>query len=99
MPHETLVMVYCAYFHSIMNFVIIFGGNSHYNINFLGYKKVITIITGSKNKDVCCDMFRKFNVLTLQSQYIFSLLCFIIMSRDQYKLNSDILGRNRRQKF
>jgi len=27
MPHETLVMVYYAYFHSIVNFVIIFGGN------------------------------------------------------------------------
>ena len=56
-------------------------------------------MTGSNNKDSCCDLFRKLNILTLQSQYIFSLLCFIVMSRDQYKLNSDILGRNRRQKF
>jgi len=41
--------------------------------------------------------FRKLNVLILQSQYIFSLLCFVIMNGDQYKLNSDIHGRNTRQ--
>jgi hypothetical protein len=28
---------------------------------------------------------------------IFSLLCFVIMNRDQYKLNSNIHGRNTRQ--
>ena len=66
---------------------------------FLGYKKVISIITDSKNKDSCCDLFRKLNIVTLQSQYIFLLLCFIIMIRDQNKLNSDILGGNRRRKF
>jgi hypothetical protein len=41
--------------------------------------------------------FRKLNVLTLQSQYIFSLLCFVIMNRDQYKLNPNIHSRNTRQ--
>jgi hypothetical protein len=99
MPHKTLVMVYYAYFHSIMNFVIIFGGNYYYNINIFRLKKVIRIITGSKNKDSCCDLFRKLDILTLQSECICSLLYFIIMSRDQYKLNSDILGRNRGQEF
>jgi len=82
-----------------MDFVVILGGNSHYNINFFRLQKSNKIITGSKNKDSCCDLFRKLNIVTLQSQYIFLLLCFIIMSRDQNKLNSDILGGNRRRKF
>ena len=59
-------------------------------------KKVVRIITGSKNKDSSCCLFRKLNIPTLQSQYIFSLLCFVIMNRDQYKLNSNIHGRNTR---
>jgi len=91
-------MVYYAYFHSIMNFVFIFGGNSHYNINIFRLKKrkkVIRIITGSKNKDSCSDLFRKLNILTLQFECICSLVCFITMSRYQYKLHSDTLGEIR----
>jgi hypothetical protein len=70
------------------------GGNSSYNINiFLLQKKVIRIITGSKNKGSWHNMFRRLNILTVQSQYIF----FIIMNRDQYTLNSDIQGINMTQ--
>jgi hypothetical protein len=36
---ETLLMVYYAYFHSIMNYGIIFWGNSSYNINIFISKK------------------------------------------------------------
>ena len=32
---ETFLMDYCDYFHSIMNYGIIFWGNSPYNINIL----------------------------------------------------------------
>ena len=39
MLRETLVMVYYAYFHWIMDFVVILGGNSHYNINFFRLQK------------------------------------------------------------
>ena len=79
-----------------MNYGIISGGNSPYSINILGCKNV-RIITGSKNKDSCHDLLRKPNIHNLQSQYIFSLSCFIIMKMDQYNLNSDIHGRNMRQ--
>jgi hypothetical protein len=51
---ETLLMVYYAYSHSIMNYSIIFWGNSSYNINiFHLQKKVIGIMTNTRNRNLC----------------------------------------------
>jgi len=96
LPHKTLVMVHYAYFNWIMNYGIFGGGNSPYSINifWLQKKKVVWIITGSKNKGSCHNLFRGLNILTVQSQYVYF---FIIMNRDQYTLNSDIQGINMRQ--
>jgi hypothetical protein len=35
-------------------------------------------------------------ILPLQSQYIFSLLLFVVNNKDQFKSNSEIYGRNTR---
>lgn len=59
--------------------------------------KVVRIITGSKNRGSCHDLFRRLNILTVHSQHIFLLLCFIIMNRDQYMLNYDNHGINVQQ--
>jgi hypothetical protein len=95
---ETLVIIYYAYFHSIMNYGIICWGHSSYNINiFRLQKKAIRIITNSRNRDSCRDLVKTLKILPLQSQYIFSLLCFVVKNMDQYKVNLDIHGRNTRQ--
>lgn len=70
----------------------------NYGIIFYCKKKVVRIITGSKNKSSCHALFRSLNILTLQTQYIFSLLCSIIMNRDKYMLNSDIHITKMRQR-
>ena len=100
MSEETLVMIYCAaYFHSIMNYCIIFGGNSSYSINIVRLqKKAIRIIKNSISWDSCRDLFKTLKILPLQSQYIFSVLCFAVKNMDQYKVNSDIHGSNTRQR-
>jgi hypothetical protein len=100
MSQETLVMIYCAYFHSIMIYGIIFWGNSSYGINiFRLQKKVIRIITNSRNRDSCRDLFKTPKILPLQTQYIFSLLCFVVKNMDQYKVNLNINCRNTRQSY
>jgi hypothetical protein len=55
-------------------------------------KQVLRTITDSKNKN-SCDLFRKLSILTLLSQYVFSL-CFVVMNRVKYMLNNDINGSN-----
>jgi hypothetical protein len=80
-----------------MNYGIIFWGNSSYSVNISRLqKKEIRIITNSRNRDSCRDLFKTLKILPLQSQYIISLLCFVV-NMDQYKINSDIHGRNTRQ--
>jgi hypothetical protein len=50
MTQETLKMVYYAYFHSIMNYELIFGGNSSHSVKIYKIQKnIIRIITGCLN--------------------------------------------------
>ena len=37
----------------------------------------------------CRDLFKKLNILPLQSQYIFSLLMFVVKNRDLLRSNSE----------
>jgi hypothetical protein len=95
---ETLLMVYYAYFHSIIRHGIIFWGNSSYAINvFYLQKRMIRIITGVGNRTSCKQSFIALKFLTLPSLYIYSLLCFVVDNMDQYCFVSDIHNRNTRQ--
>ena len=81
-----------------MTHEIKFWSNSSYSNKVLNLqKRVLGINTGSMSKDSCRDLFKNLNMLTLPSQYIFPLLCFIITNRDQHMFNSGIHGINARQ--
>jgi hypothetical protein len=41
-------------------------------------KKIIRIMTNAKPRDSCRDIFKKLEIMTLFSQYIYSLLLYII---------------------
>ena len=45
---------------------------------------------------ICHKLFRQLNILLLQSQYIFSLLVFIIKNRDQFLSISEVQDINTR---
>jgi len=79
MSQETLRMVYFAYVHSIMSYGIILGGNQpHSDKIFKIQKRVIRILTNSRARDSCRELFKKLEILPLHSQYIFSLSIFVI---------------------
>jgi len=76
---ETLRMVYFAYIHSIMSYGIILRGNQPYSDKIFKIKKrVIRIITNSRMRDSCRELFKKLEILPLYSQYIFSISIFVI---------------------
>jgi hypothetical protein len=69
---KTLIMIYYAYFHSLMNYGLIFWGNSLYCIHvFRLQKKVIRIITSTRNRESCRSWFKRLKILPLQLQYIY----------------------------
>jgi hypothetical protein len=88
---EILRMVYFSYFHSIMSYGIIFWGNSHSSINvFKIQKRIIRIMTKSSKCDTCRTLFKKLGILPLPSQYIYSLLLFVVTNKQLFLLNSQI---------
>jgi len=63
---ETLRMVYFACVHSIMSYGIILGGNQpHSEKIFQIQKRVIRIITNSRARDSCRELFKKLEILPL----------------------------------
>ena len=94
---EALKTVYFATVHSIISYGIIFWGiSTNSKIIFKTQKRIIRIITNSTNRDSCRDLFKKLGILPLQSQYIFSLLIFVVKNKDLFKTNSDIHSFNTR---
>jgi hypothetical protein len=71
---------------------------SQYKI-FKTQKKIIRIIAGCRSRGSCRDLFKNLKILPLPSQYILSLLLFVIYNRDKFKVNSDVHNINTRQKY
>ena len=80
-----LKMIYFAYFHSIMSYGIIFGGNSADNDKiFKLQKRAIRIMTNSNSRTSCHELFKELGILPLCSQYILSLALFVAKNMDDF---------------
>jgi hypothetical protein len=71
---ETLLMVYYAYFHSIICYGDILWDNSSYASNVFYLQKRTIRIAGIGNRTMCKQSFIALKILTLSSLYIYSLL-------------------------
>ena len=90
-------MIYFAYFHSIINYGIIFGGNStECKKVFLAQKKIIRIMTGSRPRTSCKPLFHSLGILTEPSQYILSLMKFVSQNQERYTPNIEVHNSNTR---
>jgi len=79
MSEDTLKMIYYSYVHSIITYGIIFWGNLPHNTDiFKMQKRIIWIMTKSRSRDSCRQLFKWLEILLLQSQYIFSVLLFVV---------------------
>jgi hypothetical protein len=97
---NTLKMIYFAYFHSIVNYGIIFWGNStESNKVLLVQKKVIRIMTGSRPRTSCKPLFQRLGILTIHSQYILSLMEFLLQNQEMFTSNIEVHNINMRNKL
>jgi hypothetical protein len=100
MKTETLKLVYFAYFHSIMSYGIIFWANSTESKKvFYIQNRIIRIIAGAKRRASCMELFKKFNILPLASEFLLSLLSFVVDSMEKFQTNSDIDNINIRYRY
>jgi len=47
-------------------------------------------MTKSRSRDSCRHLFKRLEILPLQSQYIFSVLLFVVKNKDLYTTNQEI---------
>jgi hypothetical protein len=82
-----------------MTYGIIFWGSSPYSDNiFKIQKRTIRVITNIGNGVSCRELLKKLNILPLHSQYILSLLLFVVKNIDEFKHNFDIHSINTRHR-
>jgi hypothetical protein len=71
----TLNSIYFAYFHSIMKYGIIFGGNSpNSKMIFPLQKGTVRIISGVKSRTSCRNLLMNLEISPLSCEYIFTLM-------------------------
>ena len=81
MSASSLKMIYYVFFHLAMSYgITIFWGNLLYSyiIFRLKKKKAIRIMRGCGNRVLCRNLFKKLEILPLTSQYMLSLLMFVV---------------------
>jgi len=93
MSEDTLKMIYHYYVHSII-YGIIFWGNSPHNTDI--FKIQNHIMTKSRSWDSCRQLFKRLEIVPLQSQYVFSVLLFVVKNKDLYTTNQEIHNINTR---
>ena len=102
-PYMSLTVLrstYFAYVHSIISYGIIFWGNSSCSdVIFKIQKRIIRVIMNSKRNTSCRQLFKELNILPIQSQYIYSILLFVIKNKDQFLSNMQVHKINTRQTF
>jgi hypothetical protein len=96
---ETLKILYYTYFHSLMTYGIIFWGNSSFSTQIFRIQKRIKVMSGLRPRDSCREAFKDWVILLLQSQYIFSLLIFVLNNMGFYHSTSKINGFNKGHNF
>jgi hypothetical protein len=97
MSEHTLKMIYYSYIHSILMYGLILWGNSPHNTDIIKIqKRIIQIMTISRSRDPCRWLFKWLEIMPLQSQYIFSVLLFVVENKELYTLNQNIHNINTR---
>jgi hypothetical protein len=97
MSQDALKSVHYSYFHSLITYRLIFWGNSSCSSIFWLQEKAVRIITGSRPRDSCRELFKHLKILLLQSQYILFLLLFIVDNKNLFHVFSEIHSINTRQ--
>ena len=93
MSEDILKLIYYSYVHSIITYGTILGGKSPHSTDIFKIQKwIIWIMTKSRSRDSCRQLFKRLEILPLQSQYIFSvlLLLFVVKNKDLYTTNQEI---------
>jgi hypothetical protein len=96
---DALKLLYYAHVHSIMSYGVIFWGKSSGARRvFKLQKRIVRIIANKKPRDSCREVFKNMRINTLYSQYIYSLILFVVNNKCIFATNNEIHNHNTRNK-
>jgi exonuclease III len=99
MSLNTLKTIYYSCFNAIISYGLPFWGNSPDAIKvFRIQKRIIRIMLGCKQRVSCRNLFRRLKILPLASQYILSLMLFVVKNKNLFTLNSEHHDTSTRQR-
>jgi hypothetical protein len=84
-------MICHAYFHSLVAHGVIFLGNSTdvTKVSLL-QKSIIRIMMGISPRNTCRPLFKSLRIMTVSSQYILSLMKFLVKNLECCTFNNGI---------
>jgi hypothetical protein len=83
-----------------MKYGIIFWGNHTDRIKvFQLQKRIVRIMTGARSRASCKPLFKALEILALRSQYILSLMTFLVHNFEYFTFNFSTHGINTRKKL
>lgn len=81
-----------------MTYDLIYWGNSSLADSvFRMQKRAVRLMMGRGYRESCRDLFKELNILPLRSQYIYSLMMFVIKNIDKFVTNKDYYELKTRQ--
>ena len=81
-PIDTLRVIYFTHMLSITRYGIIYWDSSSYASKvFILQKKIIKIITNTRPRESCREVFKSMEIMMLYSQYIYSLVLYTINNK------------------
>jgi hypothetical protein len=84
----------CHIIHSIITYGIIFRGNSSY---IIGFKKGYKNHDGPQEKRLMQEFFTEMKILPLRSQYIYSLMQYVVNNTHLFIRNTEVHNIGTRQ--
>jgi hypothetical protein len=85
-----LKIIYYSYFQSVLTYSSMYCGNSSsLDRVFRMKKRAVRLMMGRSYRESCRDLFKALGILPLRSQYIYSLMMFVIKNREKFVTNKD----------
>ena len=90
-PIDTLRVIYFAHMLSITRYGIIYWDSSSYASKvFILQQKIINIVTNTRPRDSCREVFKCMEIMTLYSQNTYSLVLYTIDNKHLFDTNNEI---------
>ena len=97
LSRKALRILYFSYVHSVISYSIMFWENTLNSTKiFRIQKKVLRIMTKSKKMDSCRELFKTVEILPSYSQFIFSLLLYVVNSKHLFTKNLEVHNHDTR---